>query len=119
MGTWTGRVAAVTGGAGGIGLAIADAVLGAGGSILIGDLNTTMWSPWFGRLCAKSGLSSVRRGFGVLPSWPAPLPAFLRIPIDHCLVSDDLVVTGCRLGSPAGSDHLPLIVDLAVAAAQR
>jgi NAD(P)-dependent dehydrogenase (short-subunit alcohol dehydrogenase family) len=39
MGTWTGRVGVVTGGAGGIGLAIAESVLGAGGSVVIGDLN--------------------------------------------------------------------------------
>ncbi len=39
MGSWTGRVAIVTGGAGGIGLAIAAKVVSAGGSVVIGDLN--------------------------------------------------------------------------------
>ena len=80
--------------------------------VLAGDLNTTMWSPWFRRLTEQTALRSVRRGFGVLASWPAALPGFLRIPIDHVLVSDDVSVTGCRLGAPTGSDHLPLIVDL-------
>jgi endonuclease/exonuclease/phosphatase (EEP) superfamily protein YafD len=80
--------------------------------ILVGDLNTTMWSPWFKRLCERSGLESVRRGRGVLASWPAFLPALMRVPIDHVLVSPDVTVTACQLGPPVGSDHLPLIVDL-------
>ncbi len=80
--------------------------------ILVGDLNTTMWSPWFRRLCDRAGLASVREGVGVLGSWPAALPGFMRIPIDHVLVSPDLSVVDCRLGDAVGSDHLPLIVDL-------
>lgn len=39
MGSWDGRVAAVTGGAGGIGLAIAAMVVERGGSVVVGDLN--------------------------------------------------------------------------------
>ena len=84
--------------------------------VLMGDLNTTMWSPWFRRLVADTGLENARHGWGILPSWPAMLPAFMRIPIDHCLVSDELKVAGCRLGPKIGSDHLPVIVDLVVPA---
>ncbi len=82
--------------------------------ILVGDLNTTMWSPWFRRLCDRADLASVRLGEGVLGSWPAGLPGFLRIPIDHVLVSPDVTVSDCRLGDAVGSDHLPLIVDLQI-----
>ena len=82
--------------------------------VLAGDLNTTMWSPWFRRLSERTALTSVRHGFGVLGTWPAALPGFMRIPIDHVLVTDDVSVTGCRLGAPTGSDHLPLIVDLEI-----
>jgi len=39
MSEWTGRVAVVTGGGGGIGLEIARKVLGAGGAVVIADLN--------------------------------------------------------------------------------
>ena len=39
MGAWNDRVAIVTGGGGGIGLAIAQKVLDGGGSVVIGDLN--------------------------------------------------------------------------------
>ncbi len=80
--------------------------------VVVGDLNTTMWSPWFRKLCDQADLASARRGVGVLGSWPASMPGFLRIPIDHVLVSPDVTVAGCRLGDAVGSDHLPIIVDL-------
>lgn len=82
--------------------------------VLAGDLNMSMWSPDFQRLCERTGLRSVRRGIGVLGTWPTALPKFLRLPIDHFLVSGDVLVSGCRLGPPIGSDHLPLIVDLVI-----
>lgn len=83
-----------------------------GTRFLIGDLNTTMWSPYFMDLVRESGLRDARRGYGLRPSWPMPLPAFLQIPIDHCLVSDDVVVEGIRTGRRTESDHRPLIVDV-------
>jgi endonuclease/exonuclease/phosphatase (EEP) superfamily protein YafD len=83
-----------------------------GSRLLIGDLNTTMWSPYFTDLTRGSGLRDARLGFGLQPSWPMPLPAFLQLPIDHCLVSDEVSVEGIRTGARTGSDHRPLIVDL-------
>lgn len=85
-----------------------------GPRFLIGDLNTTMWSPYFADLLRESGLRDARRGFGLMPSWPVPLPAFLQLPIDHCLVSNDIVVEGIRTGARTGSDHRPLIVDMKI-----
>jgi endonuclease/exonuclease/phosphatase (EEP) superfamily protein YafD len=83
-----------------------------GPRLLIGDLNTTMWSPYFTRLVRDSGLRDARLGFGLRPSWPLPLPAFLQLPIDHCLVSDEVSVEGISTGRRTGSDHRPLIVDV-------
>jgi endonuclease/exonuclease/phosphatase (EEP) superfamily protein YafD len=83
-----------------------------GPRVLVGDLNTTMWSPYFQKLLAESGLRDAKLGFGVLPSWPQPLPGFLQIPIDHCLVSNDIRVAGISTGGGTGSDHRFLIVDL-------
>lgn len=83
-----------------------------GPRVLIGDLNTTMWSPFFQTLLTESGLRDARLGFGLRPSWPQPLPRFLQLPIDHCLVSDDILVAGIRTCGGTGSDHRPLIVDL-------
>ncbi|MBK7644501.1 MAG: endonuclease/exonuclease/phosphatase family protein [Planctomycetes bacterium] len=81
--------------------------------ILLGDLNTTPWAESLARLAFPRGLRDARRGHGVLPSWPAD--AFLlRIPIDHCLVRGPLRSLGARLGGSCGSDHLGLVVDLAL-----
>ncbi|HEV7684799.1 MAG TPA: endonuclease/exonuclease/phosphatase family protein [Pyrinomonadaceae bacterium] len=85
-----------------------------GPGILIGDLNTTMWSPYFTDLVKNSGLRDARLGFGLKPSWPMPLPAILQLPIDHCLVSADVSVAGIGTGRRTGSDHRPLIVDLRI-----
>lgn len=79
--------------------------------VLLGDLNTTSWSPGFTRCLRESGLRDSRCGFGVQPTWPAGR-AVMRIPIDHCLVSDELWVSGRRVGPDVGSDHLPVCVDL-------
>lgn len=81
--------------------------------IIIGDLNTTMWSPYYKRFVEKTGLVNVRQGFGVLPSWPTHLPPVF-IPIDQCLVSREIQVENVRTGDRVGSDHLPLIVDLMI-----
>ncbi len=81
--------------------------------IIIGDLNTTMWSPYYKRFVEKTGLVNVRQGFGVLPSWPTYLPPVF-IPIDQCLVSREIQVEHVRTGDWVGSDHLPLIVDLVI-----
>lgn len=90
-----------------------------GPKVLMGDLNTTMWSPHFQLLKARTGLVDVRDGYGVLPTWPVPegglnwiQSPLLMIPLDHCLVNKDVHVVNVRVGRDIASDHLPLIVDL-------
>lgn len=79
--------------------------------ILLGDLNTTPWSPYYAELVTLTGLSNAARGFGYHVTWPTGF-SLLKIPIDHCLVSDGLHVRSFRTGSDFGSDHLPIIVEL-------
>lgn len=95
-------------------------------TVLIGDLNITMWSPYYKQLIKKTQLKNTRQGFGLLPTWPAPtkyakpyspvtfLKPILWVPIDHCLVSPTIHVKSTRTGSNINSDHLPLITDLVV-----
>lgn len=82
--------------------------------LLVGDFNTTMWSPYFADLVKDSGLRDARTGRGLYPSWNAALPAFLRIPIDHCLVGDKIEVESLETGNYTGSDHRPLILNVGI-----
>ncbi|MBI4341783.1 MAG: endonuclease/exonuclease/phosphatase family protein [Candidatus Omnitrophica bacterium] len=88
----------------------ADAVM------LAGDFNTTSWSTAFAEVLKVSGLRDSRLGFGLQPTWPAWL-APLRIPIDHALVSPQLIVRRRRVGPHVGSDHLPVLVEVSWAEA--
>jgi endonuclease/exonuclease/phosphatase (EEP) superfamily protein YafD len=84
-----------------------------GSRIVIGDMNSTEGSPLFSDFVRAAGLRDSRLGFGRQPSWPTNLP--YRIPLEHAFVSDDLAVVARRLGPSIGSDHFPLIIDLAPA----
>ncbi|MGB5255655.1 MAG: endonuclease/exonuclease/phosphatase family protein [Woeseiaceae bacterium] len=84
-----------------------------GNVILSGDFNTAMWSPAYRALEDATGLRNARRGAGVLPTWPTFMP-FAMIPIDHVLVPDDSQVVEIRRGERTGSDHLSLLVSLAL-----
>jgi endonuclease/exonuclease/phosphatase (EEP) superfamily protein YafD len=78
--------------------------------VVLGDLNNTPWAPSMAPLQASA--RSARKGFGLMPSWPTLLPYFMRIPIDHALVSAEVEVTDCELGPAIGSDHFPLRVEV-------
>ncbi len=96
-------------------IAIAQAVRNRTGSTLVtGDFNCTEGSPFWWDFVRISGLRDSRYGFGKQPSWPAS--GIYRIPIDHAFVSSDLAVTRRELGPPIGSDHLPLLIEIAPAA---
>lgn len=81
--------------------------------IVLGDLNTTSWSPVFRDVLRIAKLRDSRVGFGVQPTWPVGVP-FVRIPIDHCLVSDQVVVHRRWIGPSVGSDHAPLMVECSI-----
>jgi len=82
-------------------------------AIVLGDLNSTPWSPYFGELLRDSGLKNTSQGRGLFGSWPAWLP-FARISLDHCLVSPTILVINKQLGPQVGSDHLPVVVEVQI-----
>ena len=93
---------------------IADFVSAIDGAVVLsGDFNLSVWCRRYRLLEERTGLRNTRRGFGVLPTWPTFMP-FAMIPIDHALVSDGIGVIETRTGDRIGSDHLPLIVKVAV-----
>jgi endonuclease/exonuclease/phosphatase (EEP) superfamily protein YafD len=81
--------------------------------IVCGDFNTVPWSAQLGEFAESTGLRDAFSGSWPVYSWPAWSP-LLRVPLDHCLVSEGLAVRGRSFGPSSGSDHFPLIVDLAL-----
>jgi len=84
-----------------------------GETVLLGDFNSSIWGTHLLQLEESTGLRNAREGFGILPSWPTFMP-FAMIPIDHVLVSENIGVEDAKTGRGIGSDHLPLIVTLAL-----
>lgn len=81
--------------------------------IVLGDFNATPWNAAFVKMREQTGLGPGSTRWW-LPSWPDPLPAPLRVPIDHVLVSGDLVVEHAELGASFGSDHRPLLATVRI-----
>jgi endonuclease/exonuclease/phosphatase (EEP) superfamily protein YafD len=86
-------------------------------TILAGDLNLTDFSPYFHDLLAVSNFRDTRQGRGLQPTW-GPLhrlqTSLLEIPIDHCLVSPQITTLNRHTAPHLGSDHRPVIIDLAL-----
>ena len=84
--------------------------------IVIGDWNTPYWSPFYTRALQQADLRATEG------AWPAPTrifrefgaPDFLGSPIDLVAVSPSIGLVRRTVGRAFGSDHLPVIVDLAV-----
>ena len=84
--------------------------------VLAGDFNATTGHRSFRRLLA-AGLrdAHLERGRRFVATWPLdmrPLPPLVQL--DRVLVSDHLAVLDVREGTGRGSDHRPVVVDLAV-----
>jgi endonuclease/exonuclease/phosphatase (EEP) superfamily protein YafD len=78
--------------------------------VLAGDLNATPWSRVFRKLVGTTGLCDTRSSYD--GSYPAST-WLVRIPIDHVLASCAIGVRDRWIGPEIGSDHLPVVVDLA------
>lgn len=85
-----------------------------GPTVVAGDFNAGPWSHAFRRLADIGELRDSQRGFGLQPSFPATSGLVVRVAIDHVLVSEDVAVVERRLGPPLGSDHFPVLVELAI-----
>ena len=84
-----------------------------GQAIVAGDLNTTPWSPMFGRLLSDGGLRDAALGRSITATWMSRQPV-VGLAIDHVLASPQIVVQHYDVGPDLGSDHLPVIAGLHV-----
>jgi endonuclease/exonuclease/phosphatase (EEP) superfamily protein YafD len=87
--------------------------------VVVGDLNATRWSYAFRDMRDRGGLKDSEDGFGFQGTWPASSIPFvgslIALPVDHVLTTRSLTTTERSLGPEMGSDHLPLLVELAIA----
>jgi endonuclease/exonuclease/phosphatase (EEP) superfamily protein YafD len=79
-----------------------------------GDFNSPPWSAPMRRFASDAGLRDLYGGRAwAAYSWPT-WSSLLRVPLDNCFVGAGVVVRSHRDGPGDGSDHRPLVVDLAV-----
>ena len=87
--------------------------------MLVGDLNTTPYSAYFRNLQEKSGLQNAMQGLRTEGTWPSFLLSFLRIPLDHLLVSKTIGVVSQTIGPDLGSDHMSVLSRVRLYASDR
>jgi endonuclease/exonuclease/phosphatase (EEP) superfamily protein YafD len=79
-----------------------------------GDFNSPPWSAPMREFASTAGLRDLYGGRAwAAYSWPT-WSSLLRVPLDNCFVNAGVVVRAHRDGPGDGSDHRPLMVDLAV-----
>ncbi|MEO6054495.1 MAG: endonuclease/exonuclease/phosphatase family protein [Chthoniobacterales bacterium] len=80
--------------------------------IMMGDFNMSAFSPWFAEILGNTGVKDSACGFGISLTWMRSSWVF-AIPIDQMLISAPLDVLTRSIGNDYGSDHNPLIVEVA------
>lgn len=85
-----------------------------GPKIVMGDMNTVPWSPYFRDLLRDGGLKDTGLGRGVVVTWPSHAWWLFGIPLDHILVSPDVSVISRSVGPWVGSDHYPVVAEIAI-----
>ena len=80
--------------------------------IVLGDLNTTMWTDGYTTFEQAVQGRNLRRGRGIMPSWQRGFPWLLSIPIDHALIRGAVCCKAFELRTVPGSDHAALLVDI-------
>lgn len=84
-----------------------------GPTIVCGDMNDVAWSATSRLFQKVSGLLDPRRGRGLYATFHARTPRWLRYPLDHLFHSGHFRLVQMRTLGDIGSDHLPLLVELA------
>jgi len=81
--------------------------------ILMGDLNMTTTSKRFTNFLKETNLYTYTSYKHPTFTWPTFMPSYFGIQIDHVLFSKNFKVIRKKTTKHFGSDHRPLIVDLA------
>ncbi|WAC48148.1 endonuclease/exonuclease/phosphatase family protein [Asticcacaulis sp. SL142] len=78
-------------------------------TVIIGDFNSTPSADLLHTLMKANALSAAPTIGG---TWPARLPAPLRVNIDNVFARHDISLSRKTIGPFNGSDHLPVMVDI-------
>jgi endonuclease/exonuclease/phosphatase (EEP) superfamily protein YafD len=82
--------------------------------MVAGDLNLSPWSPYFSKLTDSGRLLNLRKGRGLINTWPSH-NVIERTSIDHVLPSSEIVVHSLeRTPDACGSDHFGLLFRFSV-----
>src|SRR5262249_7173579 len=86
-------------------------------ALLAGDLNAATWSATVRRVERDAGLTHVA---GIGPTWldrrlPDVLRPYVGLPIDQVFSKGDVAILSVRTLDSVGSDHLPVLVEFALA----
>ena len=87
-----------------------------GSQIVVGDFNSTTWSPYMRDFVTTSGLQDSRQGLGLQCSWPAFCWPMM-IAIDQAFVSPDVHIHRRWVERYVGSDHWPIVLDVSISPA--
>jgi endonuclease/exonuclease/phosphatase (EEP) superfamily protein YafD len=88
----------------------------AGAKLLVGDFNAAPWTRIVQTIAERAGLQALTGAGG---TWPSRLPPQLRLPIDNMLVGPGLSFVSRRVLPRLGSDHLPVLAEIAVTDASK
>ena len=80
--------------------------------IVIGDLNTTMWSKGYTKFVKSNNLLNASKGNGIILTWGKYLKSLLSIPIDHCFTRGDFNVHSLHAVEISGSNHDGLVLEV-------
>lgn len=86
-----------------------------GPTVVAGDFNDVPWSSTTHQLVAGAQVHDVRVGRGFYPTFSAHLPPLLRWPLDQFFVTPQFRVVSLTRPPAVGSDHFPMLVELALA----
>jgi len=86
-------------------------------NIVIGDINTSPWSPVFKSLKNSGQLQNSANGYGYIPSWARYgsnklVRLITSVYIDHCLVSKSFKINNKEYQTVNGSDHVLISTEL-------
>ncbi len=84
--------------------------------MVMGDFNESQWSGMMQELETTARVRNVRPRFDFSNTWTY-VPG-IGLPMDHIYISDDMQVNRFFYGDAAGSDHVPLIVDVSLPIAE-